>query len=259
MTKPEKALVRMRIDEHLIIPFGRPKWDISKIRLVGVSTGATYFESDTPCVYIAKSKAKPLRLADFASVFPDRFSVMDDEEQALEFIRSYIRTDCQLQTPSETEFLDLYFKYLQKAVTPWPGYKDTPREKHPVPTNDPDWMFAGLMPLPQAHLYLEDPLSSEYTYVPQWMVKVDFAFWTGKRIVAVEIDGGSHIGNENHIRKDRMLQRAGVLVIHILNEELNTHGVRALERLLPRELTRFWEGAEKLYFNPLGDPFALPF
>src|SRR2546428_1317139 len=122
-------MVRMRIDEHLIIPFGRPKWDISKIRLVGVSTNATYFESDTPCVYIAKSKVTPLRVADFASVFPDRFPEMDDDEQALEFIRSYIRTDCQLQTPSETEFLDLYFKYLQKAVTPWPGYKDTPREK----------------------------------------------------------------------------------------------------------------------------------
>ena len=62
-----------------------------------------------------------------------------------------------------------------------------------------------MIPLPQAHHYLLDPLSKTGDYDPQCMVRVDFAFWTGKRIVAVEIDGGSHIGGttDTHVKKGR--------------------------------------------------------
>lgn len=82
------------------------------------------------------------------------------------------------------------------------------------------------------------------------MFKVDFAFWTGKRIIAIEIDGSSHVGSELHIRKDRMLQKAGVMVIHILNSELLKYGVKTLEKLLPKEIVQYWTNHKKgdLYF-----------
>jgi hypothetical protein len=47
---------------------------------------------------------------------------------------------------------------------------------------------------------------------------VGFFAWTGERFIAVEIDGASHIGSEEHVRKDRALQRA-------------------VEKLIPREVT----------------------
>jgi len=74
---------------------------------------------------------------------------------------------------------------------------------------------------------------------------VDFAFWTGSKIVAVEVDGTSHIGDEKHITKDRMLQRAGVQVIHVLNKELVEHGTKVIEALLPTPISRYWQDLEE--------------
>jgi len=114
------------------------------------------------------------------------------------------------------------------------------------------------MPLPQAHLYLEDPFREYWQFIPEKMVKVDFAFWTGRDIVAVEIDGASHIGNPNHVTKDRALLRAGVQVVHILNNELMEYGEKAIDCLLPDSITRFWrltgeDGRQKILWshNPL--------
>lgn len=124
--------------------------------------------------------------------------------------------------------------------------------------NNFDWVFDTLLPLPQAHLYLTDPLQQEYSFAPKNMVKVDFAFWTGRRIIAVEIDGSSHVGSGSHVRKDRMLQRAGVTVIHILNGELREFGQQAVRALLPPDIIEFWKSAEEKHrSNPLGDD--LPF
>jgi very-short-patch-repair endonuclease len=87
-------------------------------------------------------------------------------------------------------------------------------------------------------------------------MKVDFAFWTGKRLIAIEIDGGSHIGSESHVEKDRLLQRSDVFVIHILNNEIGKYGTKVIERLLPAEITEFWKSAEGQWrSNPLGLPF----
>ena len=83
------------------------------------------------------------------------------------------------------------------------------------------------------------------------MFKVDFAFWTGEELVAIEIDGGSHIGSEKHVRKDRMLQRAGVPVIHILNKEVEEHPDAVIRRLLPDQISEFWNHLSPYPYNPL--------
>ena len=252
-------MIRFRIKEHLIIPFGRPKWDISKIRLISVSTVATHFESDTPCVHIDKTKDEAIRFEDFPFVFPEteKLPDIDNPIHAFDFACEYIKTDCNLQTPSERLFLDLYAQYCKEVITPHHyALKQRKREELSPPWNDDDWVFAALIPLPQAHLYLEDPLKEpSFTDEPsftldQVMVKVDFAFWDGKRIIAVEVDGGSHIGSEKHIRKDRLLSRAGVETIHIHNSELKNHGTKVICRLLPTQITKFWEGI-KFCHNPL--------
>ena len=230
-------MIPMRIEGHLIIPFGRPKWSIEKIKLVGVSTTATYFESDTPCVYIDAGKQTPLRLMHFRSVFPEDLPNKPDPWDALAFIGSYLKLNCQLQTDAEKRFLDLYFQYLAESwfTLRHKGQYITFRSDETIVETNRDGIFNALMPLPQAHLYLEDPLQDIYTFAPQNMFKVDFVFWTGKQLVAVEIDGASHIGSEAHVRKDRLLQRAGVQAIHITNNELLTYGRKAVERLLLSE------------------------
>jgi Protein of unknown function (DUF559) len=127
--------------DHLLIPVGRPKWSIECIKITGVSSTATYFQSDTPLVHIDRGKQTAVRLRNFRDVFPDEVPLGLERDDS-------------------------------------------------------------------------------YSFVPENMVKVDFAFWTGRSLIAVEIDGSSHFGREAHIQRDRMLQRAGVMVIHVLNSEL---------------------------------------
>ena len=254
-------MIRLMIKGHLIIPFGRPKWDIKKIRIAGVSTEGTYFESDTPCVHIDANKdgSGPLRLRHIRDVFPEQLPVHKNTQKALAAICNHLQENCELQNEFERRFLDLYFAYCLSTLSPPPilvAHSQKTNDPLPVPYNDPNWVFHALLPLPQAHLYLTDPLKEGFSYIPDNMVKVDFAFWTGQQIVGVEITGSSHVGDPKHIRKDRMLQRAGVHVIHILNDELVKHGTKAISSLLPRPMTRFWEGAEDEYcYNPLHLPF----
>lgn len=60
-------MIQIEVKQHLLVPFGRPKWDISKIKIAAVSTTATHFISETPCLYIDKTSKQPARLRDFVS------------------------------------------------------------------------------------------------------------------------------------------------------------------------------------------------
>jgi len=48
--------------------------------------------------------------------------------------------------------------------------------------------------------------------------------WTGNRLIAIEIDGNEPGGYARDIRRDRLLRRADVDVIHILNTEIDADG-----------------------------------
>lgn len=86
----------MQINDHLIIPFGCSKWDISKINIISVSTGATYLTSETPCVYIKKANQRPVILQDFTNVFPssEKFPEIYDSFESLLDIEKYSLLSC---------------------------------------------------------------------------------------------------------------------------------------------------------------------
>jgi len=253
--------IQFKIPDQLLIPFGAPKWVIDGIAVVGVSTTGTYIQSETPLAHIDKSKQVGLRLRHFKDIFPGEWPIVHETAEAADFIRKHLHESCEIATDSERRFLDLYFEYcrekIQVGVRVYSRARPGDRSDWPTPYNDDDWIFDALLPLPQAHLYETDPLSGKYTFVPSRMMKVDFAFWTGKRLVAVEIDGSSHVGSEGHVEKDRLLQRAGVHVVHILNSEITKYGARVIGALLPPEITEFWKTAEEeSRDNPLSDiPF----
>jgi hypothetical protein len=150
-------MIQISVEGHLIIPFGSPKWDIEKIRIIGISTDATYLSSETPCVYIDKTKKQGVRLRHFTEIFPGDFSGIknDDPEISLKNIKEHLKNKCEVQTESERRFLDIYFDYCLSKVKPtqW-HYNRFGKDKMPKPFDYLDWVFDALMPLPQAHLYL---------------------------------------------------------------------------------------------------------
>ncbi|MDQ3773653.1 MAG: endonuclease domain-containing protein [Pseudomonadota bacterium] len=250
--------LQLKIADHLLIPFARPKWSIERIKIIGVSTNATYIQSETPLVYINKAEKSALRLRHFSDVFPEEMPDAPTQPEAIAAIRKHLKETCNLDTDSEKRFLELYLDYCAATVVPteWELRSHGPQNLA-APKNDPDWVFDALLPLPQAHLYVSDPLAGRYSFVPENMVKVDFAFWTGTQIVAVEIDGASHVGSAAHVRKDRILQGAGVSVIHIMNSELLQHGKKVISHLFPASITQYWKWSPySIRSNPL---IAIPF
>lgn len=230
-------MLNFRITDHLIIPFGVPKWDIDKIRITGVSTTATFFESETPIAYIDKNKKRPLILADYKRLWHD----LDAENPRDKVIEIFKRLAglCDRRSSYERRWLFSYFCAMFSEFILW-----GPRLNN---EESDDYFFFAKMPLPQAHLYLEDPLLTDRSYEkiraqlyrptpPDYMVKVDFAFWTGEKLVAVEIDGSEPQGYENDVRRDRRLRRAGVDVIHILNSEVVKFGEQTIACLLPGDI-----------------------
>lgn len=246
-----------KIPDHLVIPFACPKWEIEDIRITGVSTDGTYFDSETHCAYISLADQKPLRLSHFFDAWA--LSMVGPEEYenthlGLQKLCALTKDFGNLQTDSERRFVDVYFAWVQNH---WDWEKNRPRRKildeedHPM-AEDANALFAAPLPLPQAHVYAKDPFT-KWSWRPDRMYKLDFAFWTGQELVGVEIDGPSHWGSSGHIKKDRDLQRAGVHVVHILNEELAEHGRDAVSRLLPPTVLDGWRA--KVPFVDLDSPF----
>lgn len=244
--------VNFRIDNHVIMPFGCEKWNIEQIQVTGVSASATYFTSKTKCAYIEKSKSEPLRLSMFPQFFPNgetELPQIEDSLEALQFMQNTLRESCMLGTNHEKRFLNLYFDYIReigdKYILKNQGFFAWWEQRHikelthmGLQRIESLMLFLHLIPFPQAHIYVDDPFTDTQHFSPNRMLRVDFAFWTGNKLVAIEIDGTSHIGSFTHVERDRLLLRAEVDVIHILNDEIDKYGVELIEKLLPQEITK---------------------
>lgn len=244
-------MTALKLQDLLIIPFGCPEWSLDKLKITGFSTAAIHLESKIPCVCINKGEQTPLRLNNISNVFPESMDwlllLLDDPKEAFNAIRDFLRGF--LQTESQQRFLDLYFRKIENQVTPGESGENKNRRELPVPLNYFEWCFYALMPLPQAHLCVADPDTDEFEYRPGDMIKADFVFWTGRRPVAVIISGKNRPGNRERIKSD-LLQKAGVGVVHVQEEELVNKGIRALAELLPKDVNMFWEGLTMDDFLP---------
>lgn len=61
---------RFHIPDHLVFPFGTAqKFALARIKLSSVAGNGIYFTSDIPCVYIERTKKKPLRPWDYGDIF----------------------------------------------------------------------------------------------------------------------------------------------------------------------------------------------
>jgi len=224
----------IEITDHLILPFGTAKkFDLQKITLAAVAANGIYLRADIPCVYINVAEKKPHRLLDFFSVFGrgrDSSPKGDDVTAMLNFIHQTItqHMPTETTTPYEAAFLNHYFEFV----------KDHPFIKEPF------GRYNALLPIPQMQLYVHDVLDfGRWSFEPNNNFRVDFGFWTGTKLIAVEMDGNNPEGYAGDVRRDRLLRRADVDVVHILNTEIDKHGRDLMVPLLPHSITFDWTEA----------------
>jgi hypothetical protein len=150
-----------------------------------------------------------------------------------------LRENSELQSEYEKGFLDLYFEHCKSMI-------NRQNASNPYASNPLLHWADFILPIPQAHLYLSDPFA-DFDGTPNTMIKVDFLFWTGKEIVAIEIDGKDKTSADINAR-DCKLRAAGVReIIRILNSDLINSGIKVITSQLPRSITHFWD-KEDIYF-----------
>lgn len=246
-------MANLHVPDFLILPYGRAvKSDLQKIALSAVSADGLYFSTDVPVIFINKAKRRPICLGDFAEHFkewPD--SHFDDTEQTiLTNMCGVLKSLNPNMTQAEEDFLNLYFTALKTLAAYANGEEGAfsaaydlgfpPNWLHPKLSRKDIWR--ALLPIPELQLYVQDPLATTKSYQPDNNFRVDYGFWNGEQLIAVEIDGAEPEGYARDIRRDRLLRRAGVDVIHILNIEIARHKARALIQLLPRSFFGFdWD------------------
>jgi hypothetical protein len=249
------------VPDYLILPFGRAvKADLQRITLSAVSANGLYFSTEVPVIFINKSEERPLCLSDFDVHFGqpiddwNKVSQIEQMESAglyeaddrviLEKMCDILKTHNPNMTPSEEQFLDYYFGVLKSFQLLNSGKWQDLMSLAETIGLDAEWvnnnghkskddLWRALIPIPELQLYVHDPLSEAWTYEPRNNFRVDYGFWNGQQLIAVELDGAEPEGYARDIRRDRLLRRAGVDVIHILNVELARHKARALANLLP--------------------------
>jgi hypothetical protein len=236
----------LHVPDYLILPYGRAvKSDLQKITLSAVSAAGLYFSTDVPVIFINKAKRQPMSLGDFEDHIESLpTDLLDADDVAiLDHMCTIIKSHNPNMTQSEEEFLNLYFAALKALASHAQGDKGALVAARNLglpfdwlhPTRSKNDIWRALLPIPELQLYVQDPLAETKSYHPDNNFRVDYGFWNGEKLIAVEIDGAEPAGYARDIRRDRLLRRAGVDVIHIMNLEIAKHKTRALIELLPRQ------------------------
>lgn len=194
---------------------------------------------------IDRRQRVPLRLNSGSYPFaepPDLVRLTRIEER-LDFLREHLKSLCGIWDKLPRAFLDVYFRHIARCI------EENRRELEAASRAmgglfDPrDWSFSALRPLPQAQL----PAGNA-------AVRVDCAFWTGDRLVGVEILGNATPRRTRRAELD-LLRQSSVTVVEIAAAELQDEGEHLLAQRLPAPFTSFWRD-EALPSSPFG-PLAL--
>lgn len=216
----------------------------SRSRETPIRYGRADAASAGPAVGIAAGAA--LRLSDKPYPFAEPPDLIGAATTAarLELLREHLHTLCRPWDKLAPLFLDAYFARIAAAIAAADGEFRTLAAASGGLFAPEHWSFSALRPLPQAHLPAGDGTP----------VRVDFAFWTGERFIAIELEGS---GTARKARRDELarLDAAGVSLVRVPGAALQQQGERLLAQLLPEPFQRFWHGVT-LPSGPFG-PDAL--
>jgi hypothetical protein len=135
--------------------------------------------------------------------------------ERLAFLRSHLMDLCDLWAKRPRQFVDLYFRWIDAVIARDRAAIDERLRRFGGLFAREDYTFSALRPLPRAHL----------------PARVDFAFWTGARLVAVDIVGDDA----------RRPAAPGIVQVEIPAAVIARDDPAALDAFLPPEFAAFWQ------------------
>jgi hypothetical protein len=228
-------------NSHLI-PYGTARLLPGTISVDQVSAESAVFECRTPYVLLDTERREPLRLNGDQYDFPESPPLRDFLETAdqLDYLCEGLKRHCDLWRRNQKQFLDRYFDFVAAHVQDHRELLSQRLQAFGGLLNYSDWAFSALRPLPLAHLAAPS-LSNDPNDKPGSPIRVDFAFWNGESLIAIDIIGSETRGPKAVERRKR-LYRAGILVIDVPDILLGPNRGADFATALPDVFLKFWEG-----------------
>jgi hypothetical protein len=209
----------------VIIPYGTNDWRP---------------ESNAPRVEIDPAVKDPLRLNDGPYEFTDlpEKAGSGSAAERMAILRDHTTGFCDAFAKRPKQFVALYFKFIDAVIAA--DRAEIAARVKPFGglfTAD-DYAFSALRPLPRAHLPVAD----------DQRLRVDFAFWTGERLVALDVIGDDARGAAWDARRAK-LDAAGIQRIEIPAAEIARDDPAVVRVALPPEFAAFWH-SERMPSSP---------
>jgi len=196
------------------------------VAVLAIPYGTAGHQPGGPAVTIDTDARDPLRLNDGPYSYDDGIQGPGaSAAERLAFLRDHLTELCDMWAKRPRQFVDLYFRFITRIME-----RDRARIEDKVGRlgglfTPGDFAFSALRPLPRAHL--QD-------------IRVDFAFWTGSALVAIDITSDDSRSATWEKRRTALIA-ADVQTIEIPGSMIARDDPAILESLLPRDFAGFWQ------------------
>ena len=213
-------------DQPLIIPFGTA----DPVKAMEVAARDDRLGN---IVTINTDAQEPLRLHhgpyDFRAT--PRLGTASDTETRLTLLHDHLHALCDLWQKAQHGFIDAYFGLINATLECEQTTLTAALANYGGLYHYRDWAFSALRPLPRAQIPLENGS----------FVSMDFAFWTGSGLVAINLKGVQTLTKA--VRNQlTTLKQNGIAIIDVESASLANGGASYLETLLPAPFHHFWKG-----------------
>lgn len=167
---------------------------------------------------------------------PAFLAEVPDTASKLDRLKSDVERDLDVFAKHPRRWLDHYFDFVAAQLDANAAEIEQASKPLGGLFRLEDWAFAALKPLPNAAIFAGNRVDS-----PTAIVIHDFAFWTGRQVLAVRLRGSATPPPHEAEACDR-LTALGVEIITIPVEALAADEAVFSDTLFPPEFRSFWRG-----------------
>ena len=216
------------LPDAILIPYGVDTWSVQAIGVQRLGGSTVRLGAPFPCAVINKANGKPLRLNSEAL---DAAAFRSSQNTApLELLKDGLKSYCRPFDRLSLQFVDGYFAHVAEMLSVHRRIVEAKLAPFPGLYASEDWAFSAPKPLPRAHLYAPRGTATAHWDIDDF-VQVDFAFWSGDRLMAVLSKPGALTPVRASERLAR-LEQAGISVVHFEAESLSRHSAALFDRII---------------------------
>jgi len=223
----------------LFIPFGAAGFHARHFALAGFSPDGLALSTPVPHALVSRSLRRPIRINNGPVQFileRAREDLSGVDAQFALLRANLVRVCGDWQAPAR-DFLNRYFADVEAEIEAARATLEDWARPFAGLFEPRHWMFSALMPLPRAHIHLPRRPGG-FEVEDDDLVRVDFAFWTGERLVAVVIDTGATLLPRQRRVRER-LEAADLDLVTLGKSEIAADG--SLLARLGERFRDFWQ------------------